>query len=275
MRDAVAAALGTPVTALRPVAGGDLNDAWCATLADGSRAFVKASPNGGFAAEATGLAWLADGGGLRTPEVLAVEDGFLVLEWVDTGALDAERLGRGLALTHRAAAGGWGDAPVTPIPLGPLALEAAPAPDAASWLVEQRWWPLARAADARGALPPGTLHTLERVDAAALLPDDDVPARLHGDLWTGNVLGRAADGEPLLIDPAAHVGPREVDLAMLQLFGAPAAPFFAAYEEVWPLPDGWRERVELHQLTPLLVHAVLFGGGYGARAGAVIARYAT
>ena len=94
---------------------------------------------------------------------------------------------------------------------------------------------------------------------------DEPPSRLHGDLWNGNVLW-SEDGA-VLIDPAAHGGHRESDLAMLALFGLPyLEPLLAAYHEVHPLADGWRKRVGLHQLYPLLVHAVLFGRGYAQRA---------
>ena len=99
------------------------------------------------------------------------------------------------------------------------------------------------------------------------------PARLHGDLWSGNVLW--GTDAAWLIDPAAYGGHRETDLAMLHLFGAAYLDdMLAAYQEVTPLAEGWRERVGLHQLYPLLAHAVLFGGGYGARAAAVARRYA-
>ena len=92
---------------------------------------------------------------------------------------------------------------------------------------------------------------------------DEPPARIHGDLWPGNVLW-GADDRAWLVDPAAHGGHRETDLAQLALFGG--APHLdrvlAAYRESWPLADGWRERVPLHQLHLLLVHTALFGGGY-------------
>jgi fructosamine-3-kinase len=102
------------------------------------------------------------------------------------------------------------------------------------------------------------------------------PARLHGDLWGGNVMADA-EGRPWLIDPSAYGGHREVDLAMLRLFGVRAGldqRVFSAYEEVAPLAEGWRERVELYQLLALLVHAVLFGGSYGAAAERAARRYA-
>ena len=98
--------------------------------------------------------------------------------------------------------------------------------------------------------------------AAGAFDTGEPPARLHGDLWSGNVLWTA--DEAVLIDPAAHGGHREADLAMLALFGAPHLErVLAAYDEAAPLADGWRERVPLHQVHPLLLHAVLFGGSYG------------
>jgi fructosamine-3-kinase len=106
---------------------------------------------------------------------------------------------------------------------------------------------------------------------ADLAGPPEPPARLHGDLWSGNVLW---SGRPYLIDPIAYGGHREVDLAMLQLFGSPGARFFSAYEEVAPLADGWHDRVGLYQLFPLLVHAALFGGGYVASVERTARRYA-
>jgi fructosamine-3-kinase len=97
-------------------------------------------------------------------------------------------------------------------------------------------------------------------------------ARLHGDLWNGNVLWTAQGA--LLIDPAAHGGHPETDLAMLALFGLPYLDeMLTAYVATSPLPPGWQLRVGLHQLHPLLVHAVLFGPGYGAQAGQLARQY--
>ncbi|MGN0062667.1 MAG: fructosamine kinase family protein, partial [Nocardioides sp.] len=105
-----------------------------------------------------------------------------------------------------------------------------------------------------------------------LLPEEP-PARLHGDLWNGNCLW-GHDGQVHLVDPAAYGGHREMDVAMLHLFGFTHLPrFVEGYQSVSPLADGWEERLGLHQLFPLLAHACMFGGGYGARAGAVASRY--
>lgn len=285
MRRALAAALGEEVAELQPVAGGDLNDAYRARTTSGRMLFVKTAENAtadAYAAEAAGLRWLADADALPVPEVLAVGERFLALAWVESGGgrPDDEQLGRGLALLHRAGAPAHGALPAgTPPPadvlhLGPLALPNATQPTWASFTASQRLLPLARMAADRGALDPAGVRAVERVAERIddLAGPAEPPARLHGDLWSGNVLA-GADGRPWLIDPAAHGGHREVDLAMLALFGTVSSRLLAAYEDVAPLADGHADRVGLWQLFPLLVHAVLFGGAYGARAASVAAGY--
>jgi fructosamine-3-kinase len=141
-----------------------------------------------------------------------------------------------------------------------------PGPDWPAWYAEHRVQPYLRAAVDQGVLPgPGPVEAVcARI--GELAGPAEPPARLHGDLWSGNVLW-GADGHVWLIDPAAHGGHRETDLAMLHLFGCQhLARIVAAYDEAAPLADGWRDRIPLHQLFPLLVHTVLFGGGYGAQA---------
>ena len=93
----------------------------------------------------------------------------------------------------------------------------------------------------------------------------------HGDLWGGNLLCDAA-GAPCLIDPAVYGGHREIDLAMMRLFGGFGARAFAAYEEAWPLADGAADRVLLYQLYPLMVHVNLFGGSYASSVEAALDR---
>ena len=288
----VGAATGRPVSALRPVSGGMLNDAYAAELEDGGRIFVKAHAGpfpGTFPAEAAGLAWLAEGdGGPPVPAVLAHAERWLALEWIEPAPLSPaaeEALGRGLAAMHAAGAPAFGatpagtpgadDHPVPPMRVGPLLLPNAPAATWGEFFAEQRLRPLTRMAEERGALPGGTAAALgsicERIEALAGPPEP--PARLHGDLWSGNVLPDSR-GAAWLIDPAAHGGHRETDLAMLRLFGGPAERCFAAYAEVAPLSPGHGERLALWQLAPLLVHAVLFGGGYGGQVARAAARYA-
>jgi len=276
--EAAAAALGRRLERARRVAGGDINDAWQLELEGGGRAFVKARSGaapGEYTAEAAGLIWLgAAEDGLAVPEVLAVDGAFLVLEWIDEGRLGGageEALGRGLAHLHRAGAGAFGGlapgAPPGPLRIGELALPAGTADAWATVYGEHRLAPLLREALARDALPPGGAAAVEAVieRVGELAGPREPPARVHGDLWAGNVLARR-DGTPVLIDPAAHGGHREADLAMLALFGSPSPRTLAAYAEVAPLAPGHAARVPLWQLQPLLVHAILFGGSYGAAA---------
>jgi fructosamine-3-kinase len=215
-----------------------------------SSTFVKRDP---APLEAAGLRWLADGGA-RVPRVLDERPGALVLARVEGGSLDAageEELGRMLAALHASGAPRFGSLPGRgAFFVGRCELDSPEGDDWDVYYREHRLLPLARRAG------------LEReVAAVPVASPPEPPARLHGDLWTGNVLADRA-GRPWLIDPAAYGGHREVDLAMLALFGRVPPRTLAAYDEAAPLADGWRERVGLWQLFPLLVHAVLFGGGY-------------
>jgi fructosamine-3-kinase len=264
----------------RVVGGGDVNEAFRVTLADGRDAFVKTRADaepGEYAAEAAGLGWLAEPGALRTPRVLDVDDGYLALEWVKPGRLTpagTERLGRGLAATHAAGAPGFGRFGAHDVGwLGSLRVSDRPCDTWAEFYAERRIAPLARLAPGRGTLGDGALAALERVceRIGQLVGPPEPPARLHGDLWSGNVLA-SADGQPWLVDPAAYGGDREVDLAMLALFGAPPGAL-ESYREAAPLADGWQERVGLYQLLPLLVHALLFGGSYREAVARTARRY--
>ena len=145
--------------------------------------------------------------------------------------------------------------------IGPLWLPNDPAPDWPTFYAERRLLPLLPKARLSAAGNRAVERVCGRIDDLAGPPEP--PARLHGDLWSGNVLWDR-QGRAWLIDPAAYGGHREVDLAMLQLFGAPGPHFFVAYEERNPLAPGHEDRVPLYQLFPLLVHAALFGGGYPA-----------
>jgi fructosamine-3-kinase len=281
-------------TDARRVGGGDINEAWRVTLVDGRTAFVKTRADAGpgeYEAEAEGLAWLAQPGALRTPRVIEIGDDYLALEWIAPGRLDgagAEELGRGLAATHAAGAdvfgaplpdgAGVGDSAEPgpgPARFGSLALPNEPTADWPSFYAERRLRPLAAIARERGSLSDAAIDAVESMceRIVELAGPAEPPSRLHGDLWGGNVMADT-DGRPWLIDPSAYGGHREVDLAMLRLFGAPSERVFSAYAEVAPPADDWEDRVELWQFSPLLVHAVLFGGSYPAAAERIARRYA-
>jgi fructosamine-3-kinase len=262
----LAGVLGARVTAADPVSGGDINEAYRVQLDDRRVVFVKTHANpppGMFAAEARGLDWLR-GGPLRLPRVLAAGERFLALEWLELGGrgpgFEAE-LGRGLAALHRRGAPCFGldhDNYLATLPQPRAELSDGPA-----FWIDHRVRPLAERARAAGRMP----DVSARLDALLARPDrfgpPEPPARLHGDLWWGNVA--ACGGAPVIVDPAVYGGHREVDLAMLALFGGLPDALVRAYDEVFPLAPGWRERRPLWQLYPLAAHAVLFGGGYGAQ----------
>jgi fructosamine-3-kinase len=243
------------------------------------------APPGFFAVEAAGLTWLRAAGGPAVPDVVEVGRERIVLARVTEVAPTthaAEELGRGLARMHRAGAthhgappAGWAaDGFIATLPL-PHQVED----QGHGWpefYAAHRVTPFLRLARDRGAVDADGAAAIERVCtrlAAGAVPVPPAePARLHGDLWAGNVLWSASG--PVLVDPAAHGGHRETDLAMLALFGLPHLDrVLAAYDEAWSLDDGWRDRVALHQLHPLLVHAALFGGGYGRQAVSAAAAY--
>ncbi len=267
---------------VRALGGGSINRASQVVLADGTEAFVKsradASPTE-YANEAAGLAWLADAEALPIPAVIEVTESYLVLEWVEQDRLSRagqEALGRGLASLHAAGAPTFGVADAeTPCTLGSLALSNDPSEDWATFYAERRLLPLLAIALERRSITETCARDVGRLceRIGGLCGPPEPPARLHGDLWHGNVLADT-NGDPWLIDPSAHGGHREVDLAMLRLFGSPSERVFAAYEEIAPLCDGWRERVELWQLAPLLVHAALFAGSYGQAVARIAHRYA-
>jgi fructosamine-3-kinase len=274
--------LGASVVATAPVAGGDVATATRLRLSDGTTALMKTlphAPDDFFTAEAGALRWLDEAvpdGGAHVPDVLGVDHECLIVRWVEPGksSVDAAAaLGRELAATHAAGAATFGldhDGYIGRLPLPNRAADTW-----AEFYAARRVLPYLKLARDRGAATDADAATVESVlpRLAALVPEE-APSRLHGDLWNGNVLW-GLDGHTWLIDPAAYGGHREMDLAMLALFGLPHLPrVLDAYHEAAPLADGWEDRVALHQLFPLLVHACMFGGGYARRAAEVAARYA-
>jgi fructosamine-3-kinase len=254
-----------------PVGGGSICMATRLTLDDGNSVFAKQwpagePPPGFFAAEAAGLRWLAEAGA-PVPEVIAQLPDLLVLAWLDPAEATpdgAYRFGRALAGTHRAGAARFGAD--WPGYIGGLPLPNEPAGQVwPEWFAQARLAPFLRISADRGALSAGDVAQVERLLSAIgeYAGPAEPPARVHGDLWPGNVLW-SADGTGYLVDPAAHGGHRETDLATLALWGG--APhldrILDGYQEVWPLAEGWPDRVPLHQLHLLLVHTAMFGATY-------------
>jgi fructosamine-3-kinase len=274
---AVEVALGSAVVAWDAVSGGDINQAHEARLADGHAVFVKSNrnaPAGMFDAEACGLAWLGQAHALRVPAVIAQGPDFLVLEYLRPGRRMPdfdELLGRGLASLHRAGAPGFGLDRDNFI--GRLVQANGPLPTWAEFYRERRLLPQLRLAvdghRASTAMQRGFERLLAHLED--LVGPPEPPARLHGDLWGGNAMVDEM-GMPCLIDPAVFGGHREVDLAMMQLFGGFGPRVFAAYDEAFPLLPDHEARVPLYQLYFLMVHVNLFGGSYVASVEHALAR---
>jgi fructosamine-3-kinase len=291
----LAALTGVPVRDLRPAGAQHGTQHYRTTLTTGREVFAKlaiptsttnttsttsttnhgrtttpgqhTSPGSPFSAEAHGLRWLAEAGAVPIPEVLGADDQGVVLSWLPPGpatAAAAAGFGRALARLHTAGADQFG----APWPgfIASLPLDNTPWPADQGWprwYAERRVRPYLRHAAGQGTLGPVDVALVEQVLSRIgdLAGPGEPPSRIHGDCWSGNVLW--SGGRGWLIDPAAHGGHRETDLAMLDLFGAPhLAAVLGAYHEQAPLAPGWRARVPLHQLHPLLVHVCLFGAGY-------------
>ncbi len=270
----------SPVVRATRVSGGDIHDAYGCTLADGTKVFVKTNPRpseGMFDAEARGLKWLADASALRVPRVLAATERLLALEWVEPqrgSALADERLGRGLAALHAVVPPGFGldhDNFIATLPQPNLHRTD----QVGGWAGFYRTHRIQPMIDRAGMLLGAKLRArLDRLldRLPALFSDEEPPARLHGDLWGGNRM-TAANDEPVVFDPAVYGGHREMDLAMMKLFGGFSARVFDAYDEVAPPRAGRAGRVAICQLYPLLVHVNLFGAGYVGQVERVVEAY--
>lgn len=259
------------VSKCRRLGGGSINEA-CMVEIGGRNYFVKWNNKnlypGMFAAEAHGLQLLASTQTLRVPGLIAEDNSgswsYLLLEYIQTGFPDAaawEQFGAKLAALHRNTSPFFGldrDNYIGSLP-------QTNAPSYASWpefFVECRLRPQLQLAVRKGLLNSALQKQFETLFAKMekLFPLES-PSLLHGDLWSGNYLF-SARGEAFLIDPAVYYGHREMDLAMSLLFGGFDRRFYQAYHEAWPLEPGWRERVDLCNLYPLMVHVNLFGSGY-------------
>jgi fructosamine-3-kinase len=274
---AIERALGERPVALLPLSGGDVASSYRVELADVTL-FAKTkrgAPDGFFTTEALGLRWLRAAGAVAVPEVVAVGDDppFLALEWIEPGgAVPGGEQAFGVALARLHASGAPVHGREDRRSTGSRGLPNDPCSTWSGFYATQRLLPLADMTERSGALPDhavrGLRSVVDRIDA--LCPPEEPPSRLHGDLWGGNrLIGH--DGTSWLIDPAAIGGHREFDLAMMRLFGGFGEAVYRSYGEVSPFAPGWERRVALHQLAPLVVHAIKFGGPY---VGSVVAAIA-
>ncbi len=255
------------------------------SAADGTFAKHRSdAPDGFFAWEAAGLRWLAEAtavGGVDVVGVREVDAHGIVLDRVERAPATrqaAEDFGRALAATHAAGAADFGGGPPGWIGTGWIGRQQLAVQSFSSWgrfYGRLRLLPFARAAVRVGHLSQVTLQAVEqlcgRLDDGQF-DDGRPPARIHGDLWGGNVL--YGSGGAVVIDPAAHGGHGLTDLAMLALFGTEHLDrVMRSYAEAAALPGNWRSLIGLHQLHPVLVHAVSHGPSYGRHAAELVAQY--
>ena len=272
--------LNAAVTSQKRVGGGDFAQSTCLTLSDKRHVFLKTHENpplNFFTTEATGLTWLQETRTVPIPQVLWVSDNppGLALQWIDEGpraTTGEQQLGERLAELHRFPFDTYGrpDHRTT----GSLALPNTPSTDWVTFYRECRLEPLIKLAESHHALPANTRRKLSNLcdKLEQFAPPELRPSLVHGDLWAGNrVIDK--DGVSWLIDPAAHGNHREFDLAMMHLFGGYQPECFAAYNETFPLDDGWLDRIPLFQLAPLIVHAIKFGGHYAQATHDAVTRY--
>ena len=284
---------GAEVRERRAIHGGDCNDARLLVLSTGERVFLKSNNSKNlcfFTAEARGLDAIAGTETIATPKVLAVGTdaaegmAFLLMEFVEEGRRRAdffEDFGRSLAAMHKAK-------PPLQMPAGkPLGFDEdniigfrpqcnTPQADWISFYRDCRLAPQVRDAQASGYL---SKEDLQQADAVMThldryLIEPEQPALVHGDLWGGNYMC-GGDGSVLLIDPAAYIGHREVDLAMSQMFGGFPAAFYRAYQEAYPLQPGYEDRRPLYDLYQMLNHLNQFGASYLGSVRRILARYAS
>lgn len=268
-----------PVLSMQSVSGGDINDAYKLVTADGYF-FLKtndriAEPDRMFREEAIALNFIAETGEARVPGVLThgrLHDmGFLVLEWIQPGrasARTARDLGSSLASLHQVTSDeyGWPSDNF----IGSLAQRNRAHTSWSAFYINQRLIPQFEIACNAGYLASGrTRAFLKNIEPLLV---SEKPSLLHGDLWSGNWMADE-EGNPYLIDPAAYFGDREVDIALTQLFGGFDPDFYRAYQETYPLPVEYEQRLPLYQLYYLLVHLNLFGASYRPSVLDIVNRY--
>ncbi len=255
---------------LVPVAGGCINQTF-KVISSAGNFFVKLNSAarfpGMFQCEADALRLLAATATLRVPEVLAKgqcgDTAFILLELINParpGVNFWENFGSRLAALHQTSAAKFGFEHDNYI--GSLSQSNKFHSTWAEFFIAERLEPMITLARRKRLMPADTEKQFTRFykHLPSVFPPEK-PSLIHGDLWSGNYMADE-NGEPCAIDPAIYFGCREMDIAMSKLFGGFDQGFYIAYDQVLPLEKGWRERIDLCNLYPLLVHLNLFGSSY-------------
>lgn len=269
-KDFIEGTLGTTITGIKPVSGGSINHVYRleAMNRDLLIKLNKASLHPGmFNREADALGLIAATETIGVPEVIRTgiydDYSFLLLEWIEkappTGRAMAN-LGRQLAAMHRCTSNAFGlDHDNF---MGALHQSNKNHANWSAFFIQERLMPMVKmGAGLKHLTAKDQLNFDQLYNRLPELFDEGPPSLIHGDLWSGNYL-IGENETPFLIDPALAFGNRECDIAMTTLFGGFSGPFYTAYNEAFPLANGWQERLGLWNLYPLLVHLNLFGAGY-------------
>ncbi len=252
------------------VSGGCINDCYCLNT-DSGKYFLKFNNASRypemFIVEAEGLHLMEKAVDGSVPLVIAVgeanEISFLLLEWIEPGTRGINfwpDFGKLVAEMHKCSNVKFGLKRNNYI--GSLAQSNLNYERWVDFFIQERLEPQIRVARDNGLISNAIMNQFQNLylKLGEIIPEEK-PALLHGDLWNGNFLVNKTGGA-MLIDPAVYYGHREMDLAMTKLFGGFDAEFYKAYEEHFPIKEGFETRIDIHNLYPLMVHVNLFGGGY-------------
>ncbi|MFD0793752.1 fructosamine kinase family protein [Mucilaginibacter litoreus] len=273
--------LNDEITSQTPVDGGDINAVYCIETKSAQYLLklnsAKRFPDM-FKYEAEGLEAIMQTATIKVPNVIAQadvnEDSFLLMEWIEAGVKNAaaiELLGQKLALLHRHQSKHFGFQSNNYI--GSLNQSNKQHSSWSNFFIEERLEPLLKLAIENNKLQADDSRKFDVLFLKLSdLFDEEAPSLIHGDLWSGNYIIDKS-GEPWLIDPAVYYGHREMDIAMSALFGGFGNGFYNAYNEAYPLAQGWQKRIDLWNLYPLLVHVNLFGGSYVLQLKQNLAKY--
>ena len=274
---------GSEIIIIKPVAGGCISDAFKLEMKSGESYFLKLNyivADDMFIKEAHGLNELRKPAVIRIPTVILFENSFILMEYIETGAKTKnffKDFGRKFAELHKFKGRSFGFYEDNFI--GSNTQRNIPGNDEKDdWinffytkrLLAQ--YTLAEKNDyATPELTDGIL-ALEKIIYKILAGNEEHPSLLHGDLWSGNYMADEK-GAPVLIDPAVYYGHREADLAMTKLFGGFKPEFYSAYNECYPLSEGYEYREDIYKLYHVLNHFNLFGKGYYNQAMSIIKSY--
>ena len=266
------------INKVEPKSGGSINNAY-ALITDKERFFVKINTAGNypqlFEKEQKGLLLLEKSTSLTIPKTYFIDSTesnvFLVMELIEPGIMKQdfwEVFAEGLASLHKRTSNQFGLEYNNYI--GSLVQKNDLKSDWLTFFVENRLQDQVKMAFDKGLVDLVMLSNFDKLykKLNSILPVES-PSLIHGDLWSGNfMVGK--NGEPVIMDPAVYFGHREMDIAMMHLFGGFDRKLFETYNELYPLERGWEKRIEICNLYPLLVHVNLFGGGYVSRVKGVL-----